>query len=46
MMDKPIKHDQAELSRQRQEHATVLEHGESLPRHLDLTLSEALVLGL
>ena len=42
----PIKPDQVEITRQRQERAAVLSRSESLPRHIDLTLSEALVLGL
>src|SRR5512136_2911233 len=38
--------DQAERARQRMEHAAILARHESLPRCLDLSLSEALVLGL
>ena len=45
-MNKPTKPDQAELTRQRLEHVNLQKRGKSLPRHLDLTLSEALVLGL
>jgi 3D-(3,5/4)-trihydroxycyclohexane-1,2-dione acylhydrolase (decyclizing) len=41
----PTKPDQAELTRQRMEHANALAN-HALPRQLDLSLSEALVLGL
>jgi 3D-(3,5/4)-trihydroxycyclohexane-1,2-dione acylhydrolase (decyclizing) len=45
-MDQPTKPDQAELTRQRMEHAAILGRDESLPGCLGLSLSEALVLGL
>ncbi len=34
------------LTRQRMEHAAALAHGQALPQRLDLTLSEALIIGL
>ena len=45
-MTQPTKPDQADLARQRMGHAAGLAHMKSLPGRLDLTLSEALVLGL
>jgi 3D-(3,5/4)-trihydroxycyclohexane-1,2-dione acylhydrolase (decyclizing) len=42
----PIKPNQTELTRQREEHAACLARRERLPRRLGLSLSEALVLGL
>jgi 3D-(3,5/4)-trihydroxycyclohexane-1,2-dione acylhydrolase (decyclizing) len=46
MMLQPTKPDQAELTRQRKEHAELMARHTSLPGFLGLTLSEALVLGL
>ncbi|MBP1704203.1 MAG: Thiamine pyrophosphate enzyme, central domain family, partial [Chloroflexi bacterium] len=45
-MGETSKPDQAELTRQRKEHAATLVRCEHLPRRLGLSLSEALVLGL
>ena len=45
-MGETNKPDQAELTRQRKEHAATLVRCEHLPRRLGLSLSEALVLGL
>ena len=45
-MGETSKPDQAELTRQRKEHAATLVRCEYLPRRLGLSLSEALVLGL
>ncbi len=45
-MNQPAKPDQAEITRQRMEHAATLALRADLPRCLDLSLSEALLLGL
>ena len=45
-MISPGRPPQNELSLQRAGHAALLAQGLELPQHLDLTLSEALVIGL